>query len=321
MTSPTDAMSDRHRPARHVWLFAANMVGNALRGGAGILFFVATLLTGLITAQAILGPIEAISVQARKEGGQADDATLMRQLTDAAKPAITWALGGSNPIESTPANPISDQHKRAQQWATYLLDERPAALSAIFLLFTYFLPLLVALGGFNQIAGDIASRRLRYLLTRAKRSDIYTGRALGTFLFTVSCLALSLAIIGCYVAFRIPFYSATAVLSWTFTAWLMLSILAIPYVALCSWISASIASSFGSLAVIAAIMGGVPVLAWAASRSHQSLSVLHWLLPYPFQHQLFHHLWSNQILAMVGCLAYGAIFFVLGLWLFKREDL
>src|SRR5947208_615023 len=99
------------------------MVGNALRGGAGILFFVATLLTGLTIAQIVLGPIEAAGAHMRKAGANVDQATMVRQWTDLAKPAITWALGGSAPIEQESGPSPDPHHQQAERWATYLLDE------------------------------------------------------------------------------------------------------------------------------------------------------------------------------------------------------
>jgi hypothetical protein len=113
------------------------------------------------------------------------------------------------------------------------------------------------------------------------------------------------------------------VAGWSARCYLMLVAAAIPAVALCSLISASVGSAFASLALcntVFCVVPLAPLVIRLISGSNWS-SGLTWLLPLPFQLELFHFSFWHVAAAVLGCLAYAASYLALGLWIFARRDL
>ena len=79
---------------------------------------------------------------------------------------------------------IEDQKKKAVGWLfasddtalAEALKKLPLVLLVVFKLTTIFLPLFIALMGFDQISGEIGPRSIRYLVVRARRSSIVLGK-------------------------------------------------------------------------------------------------------------------------------------------------
>ncbi len=319
----TEAGAADPRPAVQIIQLAGHHLLSAMRGGSGIIFCLITLMTGLIIAEAITAPIERAA--SGMSGGATSELARRQVLASAlgtfATPAIAWALGGDSPLDQSAGPTVGANQTRAMQWADYLLNRRPGALSAIFLILLFSLPFIIPFIGFDQFAGDIGARRLRYLLPRTTRGRLFIGRTLGTCLFAVACLGLTLLIIGLYVGLQLRIYPLTAVWMWTAATWLKLSILTLPYVALCSAVSASLSSSMGSLVAVSALVGCVPMLALAAAHLHPACGAVGWLLPMPFQIHLFEDRWLPMVLSGGLTLAYAAAYLLLGMWIFVRRDL
>src|SRR5258707_878339 len=54
----------------------------------------------------------------------------------------------------------------------------PIVLLVVFKLTLRFLPLFIALMGFDQLAGEVGPKSIRYLVVRAKRSSMILGKLL-----------------------------------------------------------------------------------------------------------------------------------------------
>jgi ABC-type transport system involved in multi-copper enzyme maturation permease subunit len=233
-----------------------------------------------------------------------------------AREPVEWAIGGQDGRMSDP-----DGNAEARRWASYLLDERPALLSAIWLILLVGLPFLVALGAFNQLSGDVQTKGIRYQLLRVARTNLYLGRFLAVVLFTAGLLAVVIAIVVLYIGVEIGVYGAGDLIAWGLWGFAALTIAALPYIALCSWISASIDSPFGSLTIAHIVIGAVPLFAFIGRASWEPLARVNYLLPWGVQTWLLHPDASKVLLAAGACAGYTILFLGLGHLRFTRRDL
>jgi ABC-type transport system involved in multi-copper enzyme maturation permease subunit len=303
-------------------LFSTTMFTSALRSGPGLLFLISALLLALITASIVLKPLDIVMDEASLHGSSVDPKQAMSSLVSFSTPMVTWLLSDRGDAKAgEPSERATDA--QAKRWSAYLMTDQPAPLSAVYLLMCFCLPFLIALGAFDQVSTDIQARRLRFLLPRCSRTTIYIGRACGMLLFIWAALAVVVAVIAVYFACNLSFYPPSQILAWSVRCYLMLLVAAVPSVAACSLISAGIASGFGSLALsnlAFAAVPLVPLIAGAVSGQHW-VKAFYWLMPLPFQTQLFHFQPMHVLLAVLGCLAYALVYFAAGLWIFLRRDL
>ena len=307
---------------RQAFLIARYSARHSVRGGVGLVFLLLSLTFGLMVAHLTLQPVELISEQAKEFMGNRDaqevSAEVLEQLVEEAQPVISWILAKR---DSGDKDTDRAESKQADAWAAYLLKERPAMLSAIFLILLFGWPLIVAFGAFDLYAGDISSRQLRYQLLRADRGSIYFGRLLGTLITFLIVLVLLGTTVSIYMGAKLPLYGWGNLFSWTIYGICALAIATLPYVALCAWISSAIGGSFASLTIVSLIIGGVPLITMIAQSTYEPAGYLNYVLPWGFQTRLFHHEPMQVALACGGCILQTLFFGWLGYREFTRRDL
>lgn len=291
---------------RQLKLICVNDLRNALRSGSGLVYFVLALFFGLIVANLIISPFEVLVAQ----NELMTPAEVERNVISFARPIIEWALTRGETVAPETVT-----------WVNFLLQERPAMLSAIFFILLFGTPLLIPFGGFNQTAGDIGNRGLRYLLLRTERSNIYFGRLISTMILAISVQVLVIAIVAGYLSLKIQIYDGMAIFSWSLQGLLVLSVLTLPYIAVCAWISASNDSPMVSLVIANAVIGGVLLAAFLAQLQWDYGRWLAWLLPWGIQKNLFRPELSTVLVAIGACLLYTVFFASLGARKFARRDL
>jgi len=283
-----------------------------------------TLLFGLSVAQIVLAPVEHLMAQQAKAGSEPDPKMVVAEIIKFGRPVIQWALGiksdENSPASSDPWTTFSPAS--SDPWTIFLLDDRPALLSIIFLILIFGMPLLISFLAFNQIAGDVQNRGLRYLLLRTERSNIFIGRFLGTALFSTIVIAIIIATITFYLGVNIKIYSAGALVWWALHGFLALSVLMLPYIALCSWLSVSVDSPFVSLIFAKLVIGGVLLFAVIGSYFVWKPAIhLKYALPWALQNHLLHPQLSHSVGTALACLGYMLVFLVLGYYRFETRDL
>jgi hypothetical protein len=287
----------------HVAILARSDARNAMRSGAGVVFLVMALFVGLGIASAMLEPVRLGQSHA---GGPATDDLLTTSLAFA-RPVVAWWI---------------DAGDGAAPQVAFLLVSRPALLSCILLIFHSFIPFLGILAGFNQTAGDIGAKSLRYLLFRTERVNIVVSRLLGTFLFTSAVelvLALSFALM---VGFTVDLYTPLDLALWALHGWLAMVLLTLPYLCLCAWVSAANESAGVSLVLSLLLTGFVGVLINIFQGMVQGGAPwLDRLTPWGWRHDLLHPEAGRAALAALMMLAFSALFTTLALRTFGRRDL
>ena len=313
--------------SRHLRLISTYWTKYAVRGGAGLVYLLLALLFGLMVAHLLLTPLEQ-KIRVLKKEQTIEEKQIIDETVEFARPVIQWVLD-SKPEESEvqnspPAAPPAGEVLRItplDPWTKYLLNDRPAILSVIFLILLFGMPFIISILGFNQTAGDIQSRGLRYLMLRTERANIYFGRFLGSALFSTLVTAFLVATITFYVGMKFRIYSAGSLITWALYGFGVISILMLPYLAVCSAMSASVSSPFLSLAASKLIIVGVPIVAAIGKHNWEPLKNTKYLLPWGIQNYLMHPEWTHFLGAAAGCLGYTLFFLLLGYVRFQRRDL
>jgi len=303
-------MSLRELKGRHLKLVSFYSSLYAVRGGTGLVFVVITLIFGLTVANFVIKPVEDLQRESQEH--------ILEAIVSQARPLVVRALGGSVDA-SVPSEDGS--REETERWAAFVLDERPALLSAVLLVLIFGLPFMVTMGAFNQLSGDVQSRGLRYQLVHTARANIFFGRFVGVAVINALGMVLLMGTIVLYVGFKIHVYEWTALLGWSLRGLLAIAVISLPYIALCSWISASIDSPFASLTVSQLVIGFVPLFSFIGRNTWKPLAYVNYALPWGIQNDLLHPDASRVTVGTLGCLAYTAAFLFLGYRHFKKRDL
>ncbi|AKT38836.1 ABC transporter permease subunit [Chondromyces crocatus] len=119
--------------------------------------------------------------------------------------------------------------------ADYLI-ECPTVLLFLLRGTLFFLPLLILLIGYDQLAGEVQHRSLRYLAGRAYRGSIVLGKTLGTWVI-IACMALVLHGVVWVATILQGDAQPLAVLSWGGRLWFFCIAQAFAYVGLTGLVS------------------------------------------------------------------------------------
>lgn len=229
----------------HLKLVAGHSVRHGIRGGAGLISIFMTLVTGLVLAQCVTAPLEMMD---------REKATMSQQIERHSKeldPSMRAELDNQQKqMEERMNSEVRKIASKAIDWAVepseeqlgYMTDDHPAMISAFLVMLMLFTPLLVCLGGFNQTSSDIDSKGLRFLLIRTERSNIFLGRLIGTYLFSALVFLLLFLILGLYMVVKVKVHSGSDMFFWLLQGYVRVMIFALPYMAVCAWISCAISS-------------------------------------------------------------------------------
>lgn len=304
--------------ARETGLVCRHSLQQTLRSGAGLVFILLALFFGLMVAYLIISPFEMFVAQSERVGFGLGQAEVEQQVIQLVRPVVEWALS-SRPPDDPEARREAEQ--KTEEWVTFVLDERPALLSAILFIMLFGMPLLIPFGAFNQTAGDIGKRRLRFLLLRTGRGNIYYGRLLATVLLTVAVQIFVVVTVSLYLGLKVHLYEGTAILSWSLQGLLALVAVSLPYVAICSWFSAGSDSPSTSLVICNLVIGGVPLAAFLLGLKWEAGQAIDYLLPWGIQKRLLAPDVPAVAMAVSGCLLYAVAFAWLGARKFQTRDL
>ncbi len=292
---------------RHVRLVSHYWSKFTYRTTGGIASLLATLLVGIIIMSALIMPID-MALQKGREAGHHEAETLA-QIDKVAKEEL---------VSDTMAFVTGDPRQ-----TEYMLREQPALVSAILVIFLLFFPFVACTAGYNQTAGDIGSKGLRYLLLRTERVNVYVGRFLGACksLF-VSCTILFLVMLV-FVGLKFSkIYGFGNILAWVLQGYVACLVLSLPYLALCGWISSASGQSVASL-VMCLLAVGIPIigLKYLNGQIPGDQAWLDRLLPWGWKYDSLSPDMMTRLVAVTVLLAMTAFFLFLGIRAFHRRDL
>jgi ABC-type transport system involved in multi-copper enzyme maturation permease subunit len=293
-------------------------------------FLLIALFFGLSVAHMIITPVEMIIDQQSRQGVEPDREEIVKSIVEVGQAVIQWALEdktvedgavGGRSKSSSFEQSFFDRSSVPDRWTKFLIDERPALLSVIFLILIFSMPFLISFLAFNQISGDVQNKGLRYLLPRTERANVFFGRFLGTAVFSTIVMAAIIITITFYLGVKIKIYPAGLLSIWAVHGFLALSILMLPYIAVCSLISASVDSPFLSLVLAKLVIGGVLLSAFVGRLTWKPAVNIKYLLPWGLQNHLLHPDIGHSLAIVLACMGYTAVFLFLGYHRFKTRDL
>ncbi len=290
---------------KHIWTIAKYHMRFSLRNGSGIVFLLLAVAASLIVAAIFITPAEALV--------DASNASLQKSELNAAM--VIEEIGKSSQAESA-INWLLDEKDQAK----FLLREKPAILSCIMLIMLMLLPFLICFGSFNQTSGDISNRGLRFLLLRTERPNIYIGRLLGTVLFCLSTILITVFLLVLYIQLRLGIYQGLSLWMWSFQGAIAFFIVCLPIIALCAWVSSSIDSPFGSL-VLCLLAVGIPWLFFSYGGSILDIDYLNKFWPTGWKFGMLNSNFGIVSLSALALLAFTAVFTWIGLCKFQKRDL
>lgn len=217
------------------------------------------------------------------------------------------------------------------------LAQLPLVLLVVFKLTLRFVPLFIALMGFDQVAGEVGPKSIRYLIVRVKRNSIILGKFLSqatifTLLLTVCTLAMVLV-----AKILTPEFTAGDMTVWTLKLIGSSIVLALAYLSLTALCSALVRQ--GAVALVLNIIG--LFLIWFLAlvgeyfrfpgdvasgtiemmRAESYWAYLRYASVWHFGQDLLHPDWKIFFSAAVMHLGFAATFLGLAQLAMKRRDL
>lgn len=204
--------------------------------------------------------------------------------------------------------------------ARHLFVDNPPTLSAFLLLALSLLPLFVLWGSGDQTASDIGNKHLRFLIPRCGRLEIYVGRFVGAVVFITAFHLLLVAVATIISSYADP-NSAGESFAFGVRVAFVVVLYALPYIALMALFGALTGSA--PVAVLTAISAYVVVAVFAnlLSMSWPAAQWMGYLLPSPLKPQLLTGDTASLLTAAAGLLAYTAVYYTVGWWIFRRRDI
>ena len=209
------------------------------------------------------------------------------------------------------------------------LSELPLLVPLVYRVALFFVPLFIALLGYDQLSAEMATGSVRYLAVRARRGSILAGKFLAQAVVMGALLAVVL--VGLFVAGAglrsglepLPYAAAAA------RFWLGGAALSFGYLALTSLSSAVTASPGGSLLLnvgalfafwLLDVVGGRAALLHHMGGPSSWTEQLRWLSPSAYASGVLGS--TTALLTSTGAFAvFGALFLAAGWAVFRTRDL
>ena len=257
------------------------------------------------------------------------------------------AMAGGNVDEARAAAKEQLDAGKKEFLKTFITDDKamldsilalPLVLLVVFKLTLRFLPLFIALMGFDQLAGEVGPKSVRYLVVRAKRSSIIIGKFLSqATLFALLLIICTILMVGVSKALNTDF-PMSDVAVWTAKLILSSFTLSVAYLALTALFSAltrqgavSLVLNIIALFVIwfVALIGeafrfpGEEAAAnsLAMLKSESALAYLRYASVWHFGENLLHPQASRWLTSSLVHVGFGLFFMGLALLALRKRDL
>lgn len=138
----------------------------------------------------------------------------------------------------------------------------PVVLLFVFKLTLRFVPLLIALMGFDQLAGELGPKSIRFLVVRVKRTNLILGKFLSQVTIFAALLAVCTILMVVVARILNDDFAAKDVVIWTLRLLASSFVLAVAYLALTTLCSSIVKSGAVALVLNIMILFGIWALAF-----------------------------------------------------------
>lgn len=212
------------------------------------------------------------------------------------------------------------QAKFDEATAKHLSTCPPAIFAFLFKGALFFLPALILLIGFDQIAGEIQHRSIRYLAGRARRSSLVAGKAIGVW-GVIATMTLVLSVTVWTVILVRGGYPAGLVFSWGLRVWVFTVASAAAYVGL-----TALVSSFFRTPIVALFVGVAALFVlWLTSSIlgfFDATQMATWAFPSTYESKLLVSPDPLRVMGGVAALiAWGAVMVAGAAAIVSRRDI
>jgi len=184
----------------------------------------------------------------------------------------------------------------------------------------FFSPGLIMLMASDQMASDVGSKHIRFILPRVLRKNYYRYRVLSVLLIVLTVLftfTLSLNLVMSLISDS-SYFVENSILSLKYSFFLVCY--SAPFIMLMSFANSFISNSFLAFLLGLGIWALVALISALASIFNPNLAYISYLSPSVFRSQFF-EAGSGPLWAVVGSLLYAVAFYFLGWRIFKKRDL
>ncbi len=204
-----------------------------------------------------------------------------------------------------------------QAWR-YLECERPVVMSVFFLIALFVVPFLVLLLSFNQVAGYLHRRSIRYILPKTGRAELYLGLFLSNLkFFTVVSGAVTAAVtLGWLIVGRSLPLGTVLLFSAQIFAALWLS--AVPLIAFMAMMAAAVGKPTGTFFLGVGFYLAVDIAGGLISRQTEYAKVLFYVIPLEVKYWFAYPSLGRFLGAAVLMLCYTVAYLAIG-WGFLRR--
>jgi len=196
-----------------------------------------------------------------------------------------------------------------------------ATYPAMVLLFAWvslaFLPWFIALTSYDQIAGELHLRTIRYAALRTSRGAFVFGKLIGQAALLVGVAGLGMIPVVLIGAIWLPNFAALATITALLSTWPITVVCALGFLGVVS-LASQLARSPGAARAIAV---GLLFAAWLLSIQSGAFAWLGVLSPWYWKPGLFQPAIVDRLIGVAGCLGLCAGYTVLGYLRFRRRDL
>jgi ABC-type transport system involved in multi-copper enzyme maturation permease subunit len=286
-------------PVAEVRLIATRELRRSIRSVKGIALGIITLLGAFVSA------LVCVSIEGSDRAGASSDAAYM----ELKRRAVEQATGDAG-------------------LASYV-SQAPASLLAFLKITIWLTPLLIALLGFDAVAGELQHRTVRYWTIRTRRSSYFAGKLLGLWA-VISLVILAINLLADGVALARGYVTMAQLASWGVRFWLVGILIAGAWSAIATFVSATSRSPVVALLTTFAVFFGLWVIGAISLvvRARRSIEAGALTAP-PWYEYLYPNSYDSLLLApetakvltgTVVLLGFVVVMIVAGSVLFERRD-
>lgn len=213
----------------------------------------------------------------------------------------------------------------------------PAVLLIAFSATTLLAPLLIALMGFDQLAGEIAPKSMRYLIVRVRRTSIILGKYFTQITILAAILVLCVLAIVCTAKYLNADFLWADALKWGAKLTVAVVVVGVSYAALTTFCSAVAGNSplalflnlmilfvFWFMSLLAnrvKLPGTENSVGFDAMKEESALAYLRYVVPSEYEHHLLSPQPLEYATGIIAYLAFGLIFLGLSQLVLQKRDL